>query len=124
MREENQTIIKALNTFGRVPEQYELLNEIERLKEENRTYQEYPFIIIEKNGVICRKNQEIEDYKSRCEKAIEYINFVINHYKEQLETPIEDTYFDSDVNRKGYILSIIAYLQTTLDTLIGSDENE
>lgn len=65
--------------------------------------------------------QEKEDYKSRCEKAIEYINFVINHYKEQLETPIEDTYFDSDVNRKGYILSIIAYLQTTLDTLIGSD---
>lgn len=64
------------------------------------------------------------DYKSRCEKAIEYINFVINHYKEQLETPIEDTYFDSDVNRKGYILSIIAYLQTALDTLIGSDENE
>ncbi|MGN1352246.1 MAG: hypothetical protein ACI4VE_05695 [Clostridia bacterium] len=68
--------------------------------------------------------QEKEDYKSRCEKTIEYINFVINHYKEQLETPIEDTYFDSDVNRKGYILSIIAYLQTILDTLIGSDENE
>ncbi len=62
-------------------------------------------------------------YKSRFEKTIEYINFVINHYKEQLETPIEDTYFDSDVNRKGYILSIIAYLQTILDTLIGSDEN-
>lgn len=56
------------------------------------------------------------------EKAIEYINFVINHYKEQLKTPIEDTYFDSDVNRKGYILSIIAYLQTIIDTLIGSDD--
>lgn len=69
-------------------------------------------------------NAELTDYKSRCEKAIEYIKFVINHYKEQLETPIEDTYFDSDVNRKGYILSIIAYLQTTLDTLIGSDKNE
>ena len=64
------------------------------------------------------------DYKSRCKKANEYVNFVINHYKEQLETPIEDTYFDSDVNRKGYILSIIAYLQIILDTLIGSDENE
>ena len=67
---------------------------------------------------------EYEDHKQRNEKAIEYIKFVINHYKEQLETPIEDTYFDSDVNRKGYILSIIAYLQTTLDTLIGSDKNE
>ena len=32
MREENQTIIKALNMFGRVPETWELLNEIERLK--------------------------------------------------------------------------------------------
>lgn len=31
MKEENQIIIKALNMFGRVPEQYELLNEINRL---------------------------------------------------------------------------------------------
>ena len=31
MREENLTIIKALNMFGRVPEQWELLKEIERL---------------------------------------------------------------------------------------------
>lgn len=28
---ENQMIIKALNMYGRVPEQYELLEEIERL---------------------------------------------------------------------------------------------
>lgn len=28
---ENRVIIKALNTFGRVPEQWELLEEIERL---------------------------------------------------------------------------------------------
>lgn len=67
-------------------------------------------------------NAELTDYKSRFEKTIEYINFVINHYKEQLETSIEDTYFNSDVNRKGYILSIIAYLQTILDTLNRSDE--
>lgn len=75
-------------------------------------------------GQIEEAQKERNDYKQRNEKAIEYISFVINHYKEQLETPIEDTYFDSDVNRKGYILSIIAYLQTTLDTLIGSDKNE
>ena len=31
MKEENQTIIKAINMFGRVPEMWELLNEIERL---------------------------------------------------------------------------------------------
>lgn len=77
-----------------------------------------------KDIIIKQIRMEANDYKSRCEKTIEYINFVINHYKEQLETPIEDTYFDTDVNRKGYILSIIAYLQATLDTLIGSDENE
>lgn len=31
MKEENQSIAKAINMFGRVPEQWELLNEIERL---------------------------------------------------------------------------------------------
>ncbi|MBQ1793683.1 MAG: hypothetical protein II006_03415 [Peptostreptococcaceae bacterium] len=31
MKEENETIIKALNMYGRVPKQWELLNEIERL---------------------------------------------------------------------------------------------
>lgn len=31
MKEENQAIIKALNMYGRIPEQWELLNEIERL---------------------------------------------------------------------------------------------
>lgn len=36
-----------------------LQQENERLKEENKSYQEYPFIIIEKNGVICMKSQEI-----------------------------------------------------------------
>ena len=31
MKEDNEAVIKALNMFGRVPEQWELLNEIERL---------------------------------------------------------------------------------------------
>ena len=31
---ENITIIRALNNFGRAPEQYELLDEIERLQQE------------------------------------------------------------------------------------------
>ncbi len=31
MNKENKTIIKALNMYGRVPEQWELLEEIERL---------------------------------------------------------------------------------------------
>lgn len=32
MKEENQTIIRALNKYGKVPQQYELLNEIDRLE--------------------------------------------------------------------------------------------
>ena len=31
MSEENETIIRALNKYARVPETYELLNEIDRL---------------------------------------------------------------------------------------------
>lgn len=31
MKEDNESVIKALNMYGRVPEQYELLEEIERL---------------------------------------------------------------------------------------------
>ena len=52
MREENQTIIKALNMFGRVPETWELLNEIEILQQEN------------------------ERLNSRINKAIEYIKSI------------------------------------------------
>lgn len=40
MREENLAIIKALNMYGRVPEQWELLNEIERLKDLCNKYEE------------------------------------------------------------------------------------
>ena len=49
MKEENQTIIKAINMFGRVPEQYELLEEIERLNN-----------IINELEKYC--NEETEDY--------------------------------------------------------------
>lgn len=101
-----------------------LLDYITNLQQENERLnnkiKEQNLLLIEFQDM----EQKVDIYKSRCEKANEYINFVINHYKEQLETPIEDTYFNSDVNRKGYILSIIAYLQTILDTLIGSDKNE
>lgn len=38
---ENQAIIKALNMYGRVPEQWELLEEIEKLKNKiNRAIEE------------------------------------------------------------------------------------
>ena len=35
MKEDNQAVIKALNMYGRVPEMWELLEEIERLKQDN-----------------------------------------------------------------------------------------
>lgn len=41
MKEENQAIIKALNMYGRVPEQWELLNEIERLNNIIKEVREY-----------------------------------------------------------------------------------
>lgn len=44
---ENATIIRALNNFGRVPEQHELLNEIENLQQQ-----------------LQRKDNEINDLKS------------------------------------------------------------
>lgn len=83
-----------------------LQQENERLKEENKSYQEYPFIIIEKNGVICSKNQEIEDYKSRCEKANTYINEEIKK--------IQEHQYSTGVRRLNKIQNI----------LNGSDENE
>lgn len=117
--EKANDIIKKDRQFYkcRMDEYVDLKKENERL---NNKIKEQNLLLIEFQDM----EQKLDIYKSRCKKTIEYINFVINHYKEQLETPIEDTYFDSDVNRKGYILSIIAYLQTILDTLIGSDENE
>lgn len=38
---ENQVIISALNKYGRVPEQWELLNEIERLNSIIKEVREY-----------------------------------------------------------------------------------
>lgn len=50
MREENQTIIKALNMFGRVPETWELLNEIERLNNIINELEKYLKEIMESYG--------------------------------------------------------------------------
>lgn len=121
LQQENEKL--KYNTRGQVNDYFkdkyadEVLKNAE-LKKENEELNRMCELLYSKSLY----NAELTYYKQRNEKVIEYINFIINHYKEQLETPIEDTYFNSDVNRKGYILSIIAYLQTILDTLIGSDE--
>jgi hypothetical protein len=64
----------------------------------------------------------ITNLQQRINKAIEYLDFMIKHYKEQLDTPIDDTYFINDDLRRAYILSIKAYLQVLLDILKGSDK--
>lgn len=114
LQQENKEYSMIFDTFSKRPYAHKYLEEKKKELNNNK--------IIGLDSEMVYK--DYYDYKSRFEKTIEYINFVINHYKEQLETPIEDTYFNSDVNRKGYILSIIAYLQTILDILNGSDENE
>ena len=68
------------------------------------------FEAIEKAWFKPKKETRERIYKN----TIKYINFLINHYKEQLNTPIEDTYFNNDTNRKGYIISIISYLEVLL----------
>ena len=41
MKEDNQAVIKALNMYGRVPETWELLEEIERLNNIIKEVREY-----------------------------------------------------------------------------------
>ena len=68
MKEENETIIKALNMYGRVPKQWELLNEIERLNKENEE--------LKKMCEIYSKslyNSDLKKAEDRIHKAIEYI---------------------------------------------------
>lgn len=49
---ENQSIIKALNIYGRVPEQWELLNELDKYKN-----------VIDKIKEYCKNNiNRYEDY--------------------------------------------------------------
>ena len=49
MKEENQTIIKAINMFGRVPEMWELLNEIEKLNNIINKIEEH-FVFLKMNS--------------------------------------------------------------------------
>lgn len=91
---ENQAIIKALNMYGRVPEQWELLEEIERLKEDMKIKDDYISINYNKDTkeyTLDRKNyykinkrlNERIDYKSKNEKAKSLTNRTIEIIKQQ-----------------------------------------
>ena len=74
MKEENQTIIKALNMFGRVPEQYELLNEIDRLNNIINTFEED----LEREVNISEQDSMVGNYRytiihSTLEKMLKYL---------------------------------------------------
>lgn len=58
---ENQTIISALNKYGRVPEQWELLNEIERLNKEN---EQLRTALNTKENIIKEVREYITSYES------------------------------------------------------------
>ena len=75
MKEENQTIIKAINMFGRVPEQYELLEEIERLNKELETLKQ-PQVFIDTQDMEERYGEEL--YKEYLEKENKRLNNIIN----------------------------------------------
>lgn len=57
---------------------YEQQEEIERLSKmlEDKFYKEYPFIV--ENGIICKKNKEIERLRSIIKEAKEHINEKLN----------------------------------------------
>ena len=74
MREENQTIIKALNMFGRVPETWELLNEIERLNNIINELEKESHL-----GMI--ENTANNDYSKGLNTAYEYINNKVKELK-------------------------------------------
>ena len=59
-----------------------LQQENKRLKKDNKSYQEYPFIIIEKNGVICSKNQEIERLNNIINELEKYLENRNSFFKE------------------------------------------
>ena len=72
---ENKAIIKALNMYGRVPEQWELLEEIERLNNIINELEEYikPFLYM-LNGITDRDIYEecqLDDFTMIMEKLQE-----------------------------------------------------
>lgn len=83
---ENQMIIKALNMYGRVPEMWELLKEIERLnniikelEKENQELKEKTKLF-HKNGVFSLEYDKetlrdmVLEYQEKIDKALEKIN--------------------------------------------------
>lgn len=74
MSEDNQAVIKALNMYGRVPEMWELLEEIERLNKENEEL----------------KKIQCTFLGTGCKAEIERLNNIINEFESWLISWIEN----------------------------------
>lgn len=65
---ENLTIMKALNMYGRVPEQWELLNELERLNKDLETALD---ICNQRQKKIVKLNNIIDELEKELDKGFE-----------------------------------------------------
>lgn len=75
MEEENKTIIKALNMYGRVPEMWELLEENERLNN----------IVNGINNYCFKRMAELDDIRERDKKLEDFCDNKINAFLEVRE---------------------------------------
>jgi len=73
---ENQAIIKALNMYGRVPEQWELLEEIERLKQINEEHRKI-------NGELREEIKHIANCRDKAIEEIKHLENEITMLKQQ-----------------------------------------
>ena len=105
MNEENKAVIKALNMYGRVPETWELLEEIERLNKKIEQYENPEDMTL--MFMWC-------DEKAKDE--IKRLNNIIN----ELERYINEEYIYDELGMKIFDAS---KLQDKLQELKGSDSN-
>ena len=74
MKEDNEPVIKALIMYGRVPEMWELLEEIERLNNIIKELEKESYL-----GMI--ENQNNNDYSKGLYTAYKYINDKLQELK-------------------------------------------
>lgn len=110
MKEDNQAVIKALNMYGRVPEMWELLEEIERL-------QKVVNDLSVSNDAYLFTGKDIDVRDKEIERLNNIINELEHHlYQEWLEW--KDSDCESIYSRAGEDKAIYDYIQE----LKGSDK--
>lgn len=67
MNKENETIIRAINKYSKVPESWELLNQIEQLEQENKKLKE------QMQNTYDTSQDLLSEMQKRINKAIEVL---------------------------------------------------